>query len=167
MLCVKIFSVVSRLIVSAVSTFSLWALCVAYTALVLKEDVRTGCCCWYTHQTLSCVCMILIFITWCKSDTTSGIMPFRSASVLCNFARTEHCIVCAFGLRLQIAFEDQETEREGFLSRRWIAITFTAHSKETRLLPNSLSLSRGVQSLETYVRANMCTDCSVMAELRS
>lgn len=79
MLCVKIHSVVSRLIASAVSTFSLWGLCVAHTALILREDILTGC---YTSKRtpLSCV--------WSWSSLHSVVRHYRGNHAFCTVCRS-------------------------------------------------------------------------------
>lgn len=129
--------------------------CTKNKALSLASDMRV--CIFYKKY----VFMILLvkFMALC-ADTGSQTPQRESCLLLCVYCllfcqNKAICCLC-LALRLQIAFEDQETDREGFLCWDWIAITFTGHIKETWLLSNSLSLSRGFSAWGVYVRDNMC-----------
>lgn len=95
----------------------------------------------YTHVLYDPVCVVYHGQWGVRHHKRESCLLLCVYPLLSCLNKAVRCLCLA--LRLQIAFEDQEREREGFLSREWIAITLTAHIKETRFLPTTASPSPG------------------------
>lgn len=106
--------------------------------LVFFSHQRRQCRC-ATHPPITARSLTADTATWSPYGGATGFifyfLFFCLSHLLWCGGRTKPRVVCVWPLRLQIAYEKRERDRErgGLLSWSWISDAFTAHAKETRL----------------------------------